>query len=1047
MKSDLTYSSLRHVLYALRAIVCLVILQLLVLGPASAQDLSNAQLIAYKDGLPGSRVNDMVTDSLGFIWIGTNGGLVRYDGTRMKVFHEEKDDPNSLGGSNVHHIMLDGPYLWCSHNKGISKFDMRDETSRTYAFPIKNPYIRKRRTQDATFVMRMRDGSIWAGLRHDGVLKYDAVQDSFIRVRPPMEILRPRYDGSWGPDHIRSAIEDREEDGILWVGTLAGLLRLDTRTEQFSHFFWEQEDKEWETNFNVFRRMVQLPDGRICWGAWHTGTHIVDTEKNIYYRLPNTGDDGGITTSTITRLTIVGDTTLWISTGLGVMGYDLQRERVESLWLNDYARGLEYSFDFIDDENRVYGNVAEGLSVYDPILQQFKGYSFASLDPSRRGMLFDAYYDEVAGKYLLSIRQEGAYEFTPGINKWEKISLPGNLDDRMIANMKPTRDGNGTYYIQVTEEIFVYDLRKGEFTGEKYRVDFPTGTIKDMIEDDNGIIWLSTNRDGIFHLKRHTGEFYRFSTPGVQTVSAGERGVFALDSQGRVWIKKRNSLHVYVPEENRLYDFMSEGFSLPYIQTFAEYDGYMYFVSSSRLMRLPIDNFNTTSPDTIVLNHGFPNVTVSPDGVLWGANKRYLYRYDPKTGESDYFSFNYGSAPSQVFNYSFTNDGRILLGDFEQLIIVDPDELRENTAMAMPYVSKMTVGDRDMYPNLHSQEENKVSLAHDEGFFSIDISSISFVMSDRNKFKYRLVDLQDEWTEVSGAQTINFTSVPSGDYSFELMASNNEGIWNEDPYRLNISVATPWYETTIARVLAVMVLLLLAFLAYQYRIAQIRKEERLRTQYERQLADVEMSALRAQMNPHFIFNCLNSIENFIIKNDTYRASTYLHDFARLIRLILQNSRAQYIPLKDELEALEIYLEMESLRFTNKFEYEIMVEPEVDINTLEVPPMIIQPYVENAIWHGLIPKGEPGRLVVHLSMKDGVLSCSIEDNGIGRKRSAEINSKRKHDKPKSMGMSITSERINIMNNLYNTNTTIEITDKVDTEGKATGTLVELNVPVE
>ena len=261
-----------------------------------------------------------------------------------------------------------------------------------------------------------------------------------------------------------------------------------------------------------------------------------------------------------------------------------------------------------------------------------------------------------------------------------------------------------------------------------------------------------------------------------------------------------------------------------------------------------------------------------------------------------------------------------------------------------------------------------------------------------------------------------------------------------------VTIGTPWYATSIARFLMVIFLLGVIYSGYRYRIAQIRKEERLHTEFQRKLADMEMSALRAQMNPHFIFNCLNSIENFVIKNDTLRASTYLNDFARLIRLILQNSRSQYVPLVDEIESLELYLQMESLRFTHKFDYEFLVDENVDPRSIEIPPMLIQPYVENAIWHGLMHKNTTGRLDISLSRKNGTLQCVIEDNGIGRQKSMEINAARRVKKKKSMGMSITEDRIKLLNELYNMNTEVKIEDLKNADGNSLGTRIEINIPV-
>jgi LytS/YehU family sensor histidine kinase len=235
---------------------------------------------------------------------------------------------------------------------------------------------------------------------------------------------------------------------------------------------------------------------------------------------------------------------------------------------------------------------------------------------------------------------------------------------------------------------------------------------------------------------------------------------------------------------------------------------------------------------------------------------------------------------------------------------------------------------------------------------------------------------------------------------------------------------------------------------YQHRIDQVRKKQKLKSEYEKKLANVEMSALLAQMNPHFLFNSLNSIDSYIIRNESKKASEYLNNFARLMRLILQNSRSNYISLKDELEALELYLEMESLRFKNKFSYSITIDKELDSNSIVIPPMLIQPYIENAIWHGLMHKtnGEEGKVELFVSKYENNLLCVVRDNGIGRKRAAELKDQRQSSHKRSMGMQITEDRIEIINKLYDINTSVTIYDMQNDHGQATGTRVELRIPI-
>ena len=198
------------------------------------------------------------------------------------------------------------------------------------------------------------------------------------------------------------------------------------------------------------------------------------------------------------------------------------------------------------------------------------------------------------------------------------------------------------------------------------------------------------------------------------------------------------------------------------------------------------------------------------------------------------------------------------------------------------------------------------------------------------------------------------------------------------------------------------------------------------------------------MNPHFIFNSLSAINLFILENNRLQASEYLSKFARLVRLILQNSKEAFIPLERELDALQLYLELESLRFENKFSYKIITDELVDTSLIRVPPLIIQPYVENAIWHGLMQKKECGHLEIELYTKDEFLFCKIADDGIGRKKAAELKSKSALSY-KSMGMSITADRIAMLQQQDQLGTHIVINDLVLADGSAGGTEVIIKIP--
>jgi len=207
---------------------------------------------------------------------------------------------------------------------------------------------------------------------------------------------------------------------------------------------------------------------------------------------------------------------------------------------------------------------------------------------------------------------------------------------------------------------------------------------------------------------------------------------------------------------------------------------------------------------------------------------------------------------------------------------------------------------------------------------------------------------------------------------------------------------------------------------------------------------MEMQALRAQMNPHFIFNSLNSINRFILQNNRAQASEYLIKFSKLVRMILQNSQASFISLESELESLNLYLDLEAVRFEHRFSYKISYPKDMDIEVLKVPPLLIQPFTENAIWHGLMHREDKGQLDIDVSEENDHLYIKITDNGIGRKKAAELTSK-SATKHKSMGLRITADRIAMLEKTNGSESPVKIIDLENEDGSAAGTEVIIKMP--
>jgi tetratricopeptide (TPR) repeat protein len=245
-----------------------------------------------------------------------------------------------------------------------------------------------------------------------------------------------------------------------------------------------------------------------------------------------------------------------------------------------------------------------------------------------------------------------------------------------------------------------------------------------------------------------------------------------------------------------------------------------------------------------------------------------------------------------------------------------------------------------------------------------------------------------------------------------------------------------------------LVVLLLAGIFIFRNLTLKRKNDQLKNgkqqaELQERATRLEMQALRAQMNPHFIFNCLSSINCFILENETEKASDYLTRFSRLIRMVLTNSEKPLITLEEELKMLKLYLDMERLRFENSFDYNITYTNDVEAESVLVPPLLLQPFCENAIWHGLMNKEGQGHLNIAIMKENEYLNCVITDDGIGRSKAGELNTG-SAKKEKSMGLKITTERLSLFNQDKEVHTFYEMDDVVDENGVVAGTKVSIKI---
>lgn len=345
-----------------------------------------------------------------------------------------------------------------------------------------------------------------------------------------------------------------------------------------------------------------------------------------------------------------------------------------------------------------------------------------------------------------------------------------------------------------------------------------------------------------------------------------------------------------------------------------------------------------------------------------------------------------------------------------------------------------------------------IHLDYTENEISILYAMRGFASSDTITFAWKLEGRSDNWYEVpfsmldERVNMVRFGNLAPGKYVFRIRARKNNGPWLKNEVELTIIIDPPFWQTWWFWSLLVTGISIIAGLILRWRVSVVKKREQEKFAHEKRILELEAKALRAQMNPHFIFNCLNSIKSLIQQHDEEKSVTYLTTFSRLIRNLLNNADKKDISLYDEIETCKLYLQLEAMRFDTKFSYVVAVDNDIDLKSIQVPALIIQPFVENAIWHGIVPRNSTGHVSLSVVRKERIIEIIIDDDGIGREASAKSKSISNFTH-QSKGVNLTQSRLELNNLLQQRQAKLEVIDKKDERGVAEGTTVIIKIKEE
>lgn len=432
-------------------------------------------------------------------------------------------------------------------------------------------------------------------------------------------------------------------------------------------------------------------------------------------------------------------------------------------------------------------------------------------------------------------------------------------------------------------------------------------------------------------------------------------------------------------------------------------------------------------------------------GNIWFANNNQLGYFNGNPPQFVYFGQSYG-VPAAGFEEDAakaSQTGQFLFGAKNGVVFFKPPMLRRRNNTVPILLHNIQLSD-----TLITNTSMPLELNYNNSFVEFNFAVVDIYGSANMHYQYLLEGAQKQWSAPFQQNSIRFATLAPGTYRFLLRASRNGANWFELKNPVSITVHPPFWKTTWFYVLCICGAILALFAWQKFREANIRKMASAKLAIEKQIAHLETKALRSQMNPHFIFNSLNSISMLVAGRQNEKGLEYLNKFSKLLRLVLDESENNLIPLKEEIRIMDLYLQLEKLRFGEGFVYSITVDDEIDDEETEFPSLLLHPLVENAVWHGLLHKDGGRRLMIDIK-KSGPesLICVVKDNGIGMEAAAEMKQIRLNgSQQKSKGLQLVKDRIALLNAQYRKNITLTIADMKDPEGLISGTKASVELPL-
>lgn len=987
---------------------CNILLHLFFISEVLSQDKPNLYFrnISEKDGLSSNNVSAIAEDKNGFIWIGGNTGLDKYDGT--KFTHYKKGNPTiEILDNVVHDLYIDSNNtLFVEHLNGFSATNLDYKNIKYVMEGVQSPFATYTKT---------------TAIIHDNAEVFK-MESKLNKAGKPISILSSKIKANLGTTY-RLIYEYK--DGYLAIN-------VDTI------FFL---NKQFQT-----QKIIQLPvkshiqellfaKGCAYVMSWNSPLFKLDLQTWQFYRIGGTKSKNYVVYNGCQWKFQNKEYFVFTGCGDGLILYD---KNTDILYEYKFDKGICINNVFVDSRNNLWiTSTTNGIYIVSNIQSSFTSIKLPHQykEPS---YVYNIW--KKPDNIIVSTRySSGSFLFDLEWNFKKHIGyFPQYLNTKYNTNVLDIYDvveKDNFYYCSTDLGLNKLDINKGSMDFILQNND--VANVRNIVPLNDSIWLVRTVQKGVIKFNHRKNKIIKNYTIRNQKGRKLYLG-FLAKTKKSILLCSENGIFKYNPmlDSFQLFDIPA----LNYKSIRRVIDGInndLWIATSVGLYRYEYSTKLTSPRITQELDSDIDYLFLHNNGHLWYSNSTGIIFYDTKTKIQKRFDNSLGIF-SNVDEHSVFKlmDNEILACVVDIIYKIDEKEFinfKENNEI---YFESLT---ENKIECIEKVKKNIITLTPGIKNPFITFSSPSFLASNNIIYSYKISNAVN-WTVLEQSQIL-LTSLSCGLHSIHVKGFNKI-TGEETPIKnLTIEILPYFYQTWWFKLIIMSLLVFLGFYLYKIRVRNITEKLQQRKKYEQLIAQTEMSALKAQMNPHFIFNCINSIDALIQTNDKYNATLYLNKFAKLIRNILESSKQNLVSFSKDMDTMKLYLELEELRNDGKFKIAFDIDPKLEYSNYKVPPLIIQPYIENAIIHGLRNKKlNDGILQISAKLNNDMIEYEIRDNGIGRLSASQYN----QAKELSYGMQLSSDRIRLFNNDGKDN--IEIIDLYE-GNEATGTLIKVKLKTQ